>query len=190
MDLAGRQMTNRAYPAARLFQNLNNGTVNFTLLVKAPTLEDCCIISEHPIYTTELRVYRWDSAEPVQSPQDLVGQRVITMLGYSYGQLKHFIGNPVNHITHYATDTHQSAFAMLAVKRADYLLDYKGPSEEIQKSHPITGVTFDILEEVPIYIVLNKSLPDAAALMTKLEEIITTLDVETTLNFLDHADER
>ncbi len=170
-------MTSATYPAARLFQRLHSGSVTFTLLVNAPQLEACCITSRKPIYSTTIRVYRWQSEAAVTSPSDLIGKRIITLRGYSYGQLKHVLEDPVNRIIRYATDTHRSAFSMLAVKRAHYLLDYAGPAEEILQAQPIPGVTYDTLTTVPIYIVLNKNVPNAEDLMQHLETIAESVDI-------------
>ena len=55
---AGVPWHGKAYPAGRLFEHLRNGTAEFSMLVKAPVLQECCLVSQRPVAKTELRIYR------------------------------------------------------------------------------------------------------------------------------------
>lgn len=159
------------YPAKRLFNNLRKGVSNFSILVRAASLQDCCIFSKEPVTSTELRVYRLSSAPPIQNKQDLIEKRVITILGYSYGELGRFIRNKDNHIEIFNAPNHQSAFAMLEHKRAEYVLDYTGPSIEVLTEKPITGIQDHVLSQLNVYLILNKNYPNAQEVMDKLETL-------------------
>lgn len=167
-----------SYPASRMFRNLQDGTSQFSMLVRAPVLEECCLFSQKPVAVAEIRVYRRSGAAPIRSQSDLVGKRVISIRGYSYGGLAAFLGDPANRITHEPTQSHASAFRMLAGARADYLIDYAGPAQEVLAAEPIEGIVFDVLNRQEVYLVLSKRYPDADAVMTKLETIADTLDLE------------
>lgn len=45
------------YPAARMFQTLDDGIANFAVLPNSSILDECCIVGKMPIVSTELRVY-------------------------------------------------------------------------------------------------------------------------------------
>jgi polar amino acid transport system substrate-binding protein len=166
----------KSYPAGRMFENLRNGTSEFSILVKTPALQDCCVLSTRPVASTELRIYSSVEAAPIPSREALVGKRVITILGYSYGGLMAFIEDPKNRIINNAAQTHESAFAMLERGRADYLIDYTGPASEVLAIKPNKNLKFSSLDRLDAYLVLSKKRPDAAPLMVRLEAIADTLN--------------
>ncbi|WP_428609802.1 substrate-binding periplasmic protein [Sedimenticola sp.] len=175
---AGIPWHSTPYPAKRLFSNLKQGVSNFSMLVRAASLESCCLFSQQPVTHTELRVYRLADAAPITDKEALKGKRVITIHGYSYGGLGRFIRDPANNIEIINTPRHESAFAMLAHQRADYLLDYTGPSMEVLAAEPIPGIENHILTTLNVYLVLHKDYPDAEQVMKKLDAIAQELNRE------------
>ena len=171
------------YPALRLVKNLQDGTTNFSMLVRHPMLLDCCIYSKDPIDVEEILVYRTGDKAPVKTRAGLAGKHVIVITGYSYGGLADYLKDPLNKITPVVAASHQSAFDMLVAKRADYLLDYIGPATETLAQHePIAGLSDEVLDSTPLYLVLSKSYPDAERVMVSLEEIYRSLDKSTQLS--------
>jgi len=179
---AGIAWTAKTYPASRLFSYLQNGTAEFAMLVKAPSLQACCLFSRKPVATAEIRAYRRAGTAPAKSREDLAGKQVIAIRGYSYGGLATYLGDPQNRITVHDTQTHASAFRMLANARADYLLDYAGPAGEVLAAEPIEGIGFDVLSRQDVHLVLTKNYPGAPQLMQRLEAIVATLDVEALMS--------
>ena len=175
---AGLPWHGRGYPAARLFERLGSGGAQFSMLVKSAALEACCLLSRKPVAATELRVYRKAGTPSVGRREELAGKTVITIRGYSYGGLLEFILAPANRVVHSATGRHDSAFAMLAAGRGDYLLDYPGPAAEVLADHPIAGLESDLLSRLDIHLVLSRGYPDAAAVMARLEAIADTLNAD------------
>lgn len=175
---AGIPWRARGLPAARLFEYLRDGQTDFSILVKGGTLEKCCLISRRPVAGTELRVYRRKGHRPVTSREDLAGKEVITIHGYTYGTLLSFIKDPANRIGNNGTVSHESAFAMLERGRADYLLDYAGPAQEVLADHPIHDLEYDIIERLDVHLVLNRTYPDAESVMNRLEAIAETLKID------------
>lgn len=165
------------YPAARLFTNLQNGTTSFSILVKATSLEKCCIFSRQPIYSTGLNVYYLAGSPPVRSRDELAGKNIIIIRGYSYAGLLNFITDPASHIEAEVAGTHKAAFEMLVAGRADYVLDYASAAGMILAASPIPGLRSNQIDRLDIHLVLSKAYPDAGNLMVKLEEIAKTLDV-------------
>ncbi len=180
---AGIPWRARGLPAARLFEYLSDGQTDFSMLVKGPALEKCCLVSKRPVAGTELRVYRRKGLAPITTRQGLAGKEVITVHGYSYGDILAFIRNPANRVGNNGTVSHESAFAMLERGRADYLLDYAGPAEEVLADHPIKDLEFDVVDRLDVYLILSRTYPDAPAVMARLEAIAETLRVEGVSKF-------
>ncbi len=173
----GREWIAKPYPANRMFQKLETGESNFSMLVRAPRLFDSCIFSTQPVVSTELRVYRSEGSSPIGSKEDLKGEKVITIRGYSYGKIGKYLRDTENNVVIFEAARHEAAFGMLANGRAKYLLDYKGPSEEVLQDNPIPGVASDTLKKLGVYLVLSKTYPDASKFMEKMEKTANTIDV-------------
>lgn len=178
---AGIPWQGRAYPAARLFKYLQDGTSQFSILVKAPALQACCLFSRSPVATAEIHAYHLADRAPPRKLDDLAGKRVIVVHGYSYGGLLGFVNDERNRITVSAALTHESAFKMLERGRADYVIDYAGPGNEVLTQNPMPGVQSALLSRQDVYLVLSRTYPDAHKVMERLEQIVSTLDVEQIL---------
>lgn len=178
---AGIPWHGRIYPPARMFKYLQDGTAQFSMLVKVPTLQQCCLWSRRPVAVAELRVYRLGSRQPLKGRENLVGKSVIIVRGYSYAGLKDFIADGKNRITGHEAPTHAAAFRMLAQERADYLLDYAGPAAETIAADPVPGLQDETLSRQDVHLVLSRSYPDAERVMARLESIAETLDKESLL---------
>ena len=165
-----------SYPARRLFQNLENGTTTFAVMVHSPALVACCLLNRDPLYTTDLKTYYIGDKPPINSRSDLIGKRIITIRGYSYSGLITFIDDPQNRITNEIAPTHESAFQMLIYKRADYVLNYDSPASVTLAAHPIANLRQDTLERVRTHIALSKSYPDAEKVMERFEVILKTIN--------------
>ena len=181
MERAGLPWHAVPYPAKRLFDNLRNGTTNFSILVRSSLLENCCLFSRNPVYSTTLNVYYIGDKPPITSKENLAGKKIITIRGYSYAGLIKFISDPANRIINEVAGTHRAAFEMLKGKRADYVLDYAPAAEDILAESPIGDIRSNPINQLDIFLVLSKSYPDADKLMMKLEGIVETLDVDEIL---------
>ncbi|WP_448191019.1 substrate-binding periplasmic protein [Azospirillum sp. sgz301742] len=175
---AGIPWHGKDYPAARMFTYLRDGTAQFSMLVKAPALQECCLLSKNPVTSSEIRVYRAADKPPILSNEDLAGKRVITIRGYSYGGLLNFITDPRNAVTNHSAIKHDAAFSMLEAGRGDYLLDYTGPATEVLAAHPIAGIQSDVLSRQDVFLVLSRSYPEAQVVLSRLEAIMATLDID------------
>lgn len=180
-EKAGIPWHGRSYPAARMFEKIQDGTAQFSMLVRAPSLEACCLISTKPITGTELRAYRTGDHPAVRTKEDLTGHSVILIRGYSYAGLNDYLKDPANHISVSVASTHEAAFGMLGLGRGDYVIDYTGPATEVLAATPIANVKYDVLSRMDVYLVLSKSYADAAAVISRLEALGATLDTAALL---------
>lgn len=177
LNKAGIPWHAKTYPANRLFKYLQDGTSNFSILVQAPALQECCIFSRKPILAIELRAYWLGNKTPITNRNQLIGKSVITIRGYSYGGLRDFINDPENRITLNEASTHQAALQMLLRKRADYLIDYTGPADEVVAAAQTKEIESSTLSRENVHLILAKSYPDAPKVMARLEAITSTLDI-------------
>lgn len=175
----------KGYPAGRMFEVLRGGQARFSMLVGAPTLKDCCLLSKAPVASTELRIYHSASVAPVRNRNDLVGKNVILIRGYSYAGLRDFVSDEKNGITSHVAATHEAAFTMLARGRSDYVLDYVGPATEVLGGGSAGSLQSEKISQLDIYLVLAKSYPDAEAVMARLEAIAENLDRDTLIKVSD-----
>lgn len=167
------------YPAARMFETLRNGTANFSMLVKSPALEQCCVVGRKPVAGTELRVYHGVGKPAIRSRDDLRGKSVILIRGYSYGGLLAQLTAPDSGVAVQSAVSHQVAFDMLERGRADYLLDYSGPAREILAARPGLDLRHETLERLDVYLVLWRGYPNAEATMARLEAIADELNLDS-----------
>lgn len=171
----------QSYPAGRMFEALRVGRANFSMLVDSPALRECCLLSKKPVAGTELRVYGAPEAAPIRSREDLAGKNVILIRGYSYAGLRDFVADERNRMSSHMAATHLDAFRMLAHGRADYVLDYVGPANEIMAAQPNEPLVSYVLSRVDVYLVLSKAYPQAEAVMARLEAIADDLPKEAVL---------
>jgi sporulation protein YlmC with PRC-barrel domain len=167
----------KSYPAVRLFKQFQEGRPQFSMLVKAPALQACCLWSKKPVTTAEISVYRLADKPPVKTLEEMRGKQVITIRGYSYGGLRDFINDEKNRISNSESPSHTAAFRMLASGRADYLIDYAGPAAEILSTEPMHNIRSAVLLRQEVYLVLAKSYPEADMVMARLESIAGSLDI-------------
>lgn len=165
-----------SYPASRLFNNLDNGTTTFAVMVRSPALLNCCLLSKDPLYSTELKAYYIGDKPPIKSRNDLIGKRIITIRGYSYSGLITFINDPQNRIANEIAPTHEPAFDMLLAGRADYVLNYETSASVALNARPIANLRQDTVDRVETYIVLSKKYPNAEKVMETLEVILKNIN--------------
>lgn len=158
----------RVYPAPRLYANLVNGKTQVFIGIKnAPVYKDKVLYGQTPVSNAELGVYSI-AAPSVKTSKDLIGKSVIVVRGYAYGGLIDFLKDPRNKIQLMDTTTHQSALKMLEGKRGEYLLDYTATINEILKFSPNPKLKLSVLSNIPLYLIVSKSTPQAQKLLDKL----------------------
>lgn len=165
----GLNWREEALPAARMFSSLKSGEANFSMLVKAPALQECCLFSRQPVAGTELRVFWRQGTAPIVRREDLAGKSLLVILGYSYGDMAAFLADGKNAIHRTSAVKHQAAFEMLAQGRGDYLLDYAGPAREVLAARPIPDIQSAVLGRMDVHLVLSRQYPDAEGVMNRLE---------------------
>ncbi|MFL0800514.1 MAG: transporter substrate-binding domain-containing protein [Agarilytica sp.] len=162
-------------PVTRMLRNLKNGTANFSVIVKTPSIDDCCISSQLPAHRIQLGVFRRPETAKLTSIEELNNKKLIVLHGYRYSDLGAYLEDEKNNIEKVVAPSHRSAFSLLAAKRADYLLDYDGPAVRSEGESLQVITQFDVLRELDLHIVLNRSYPNAEEVMKTFEKIVLGL---------------
>lgn len=161
----------RSYPAPRMFKYLQQGEAQFSMLVRTGQLQDCCLYSRKPVATAEIWIYGIGDQPRLRTQAELAGKSVITVHGYSYGGLVEFLADPANRVRNNVAQSHEAAVRMLVNRRADYLIDYRGPASEVLGMTPVPGLWGQVLSRQEIFLVLSRGYPDAERLMARLEAL-------------------
>ncbi len=168
---AGIQWKDAPVPVYRMYSYLETKPEYFSILIKTPYIEKCCITSKVPVFYLELGVYRKPTTSPISALQELTSNSIITIEDYNYGTVRPFLSDTKNNITIHPAKTHQSAYSMLKANRAPYLLDYRGPADKIKEEKEKHGIQYDVLEKLKLYLIFNKDYPDVENLINELEKI-------------------
>lgn len=174
--LSGSAWVNEPVPIFRMYQYLNSGRANFSVLIKMAKLEACCVTSEEPVYLMQLGVYHLPGAAPVDSLGGLIGKSLIVINTYGFGTVRPFLLDPESHITVLPALSHVSAFSMLEAGRAEYFLDYLGPAKKVYDEKQKNDIRYTVLKQYGLFIVLRKDYPDAQSTANFLGDIYRSLD--------------
>jgi polar amino acid transport system substrate-binding protein len=175
---AGLSWQGAAYPAPRLIKGLQDGSFNFSMLVRMPALDECCLYSAEPVIVQEPRVYFLAGTPPVSSKEDLAGHSLIVVNGFTYAGMIAYFRDPANQVGLEVAETLDSAFRMLAAGRAEYLLSYEANARDSLAYRPIANLESRVIGRTPVYLVLARSYPDAAATLGRLERLVKAMNIQ------------
>ncbi|MGP0172076.1 substrate-binding periplasmic protein [Pseudomonas sp. NCHU5208] len=178
LEEAGYQAEFRAYPSARLYNGLRDGSVQ--LWVGAPgkaELAGHTLESRHLLGEVVLNLYfRPDTPAP-RLPDDLQGSSLILITGYSYWQcINRWLQDPAWAITQHRTASHTAAVEMLMLRRADYLLDYQAPIEQAKHELNMTELPFVEVQRLPLRLIYSGHAAGAERLRDDLDRVYQKLE--------------
>ncbi|MGM0418235.1 MAG: substrate-binding periplasmic protein [Thermodesulfobacteriota bacterium] len=175
-DNAGLEYSISGYPPKRLYVNLAKGKVDVWMGTKGVEVyEGKTFVVEEKITDIFLRVFTTGKTQGIKKVQDLNNKRIITILGYNYGGFVKYLDNPENNIRTDQSSTHELAFKKLKAGRADYLLDYKYPSDAVLKDMDIPDLKWDDIKTIGIYIFVSKKAENAEEIFEKISKSVEQL---------------
>lgn len=178
-----------AYPTKRLYHNLKNGNTELFLGIKgSPEYDDHVLYSEAEISQIQMRIYAIGNIPLPSRKEDINNHRIITLRGYSYGGLISYFTDPKNNINVTSTSSHRSSFLMLKDRRADYVINYKHPSNAALKNLDIPGLKYSSFYNAKIYFIVSKKLPNAKEILNKLEQAYLELVALGELEYIENND--
>jgi polar amino acid transport system substrate-binding protein len=159
------------YPTKRLYRNLGNGETELFLGIKgSPEYDKNVLYSSTAISQIQMRIYAVGDTPLPKTKEDINNHKIITMRGFGYGGLVSYFSNPTNNIEVTSTSKHRSSFLMLKDKRADYVINYKKPSETALASLEIPSLKYTNFYDAKVYFIVSKAVPDAKEVLMKLEQ--------------------
>lgn len=166
------------FPPKRLYANFAEGT---TQLLMGSTgnavIESNALVSPAPIGENLIELYSLLPATKIPaSIAELEGKSVIIILGYSYaGILDVLKGKNVEYLT---AANHEAAFQMLGAGRAPYVLGYQGVGDPGIKAAGLSKVNSKAMKAINIYLQIQKSTPNAQAILEKCTKALAELQAE------------
>ncbi len=176
MKEAGYAWDAASYPTERMAKYLARGEIH--LWVGSPSLpafKGTTLVGATELMKIVMRSYFINDTSPIRARADLRGKKVIILNGYGYGGWINFIKEPANKVSYSETNTHESAFRMLKAGRADYLLDYKRPSDKVLRKIPVPGLAHSDITAFGVHFVVSKKAPAAGKLLENLENAYNRL---------------
>ena len=175
LQSAGLAYRMEGFPARRLYRNLAAGESQFWVGVKnVPEYEGKVLYSEQPVYSLHLRLYRLPGTPEIRQLSALQTQRLIVIRGYSYGGLLEPLKQRPMGLQWKDANTNYKALEMLQLRRGDYLLSYAEPIEQLLQQRP-QKLEHEVLQELPMYLVLSRAPPHAESLMARLNQVASDM---------------
>lgn len=169
-DRAGIEYIFAGYPPKRLYSNVGKGTTQIWMgTLGVEEYEGKTLVSPKIMAVISLHVFSMDKRTPLPSSiEELKGKSIITIFGYNYGGIIKFLEDPANKIVLESARTHESAFMMLNLNRAEFVLDYIEPASEALSKYKLQDLAHAPITVLPLYIHVSKTLPDAQQIMDKI----------------------
>lgn len=178
------------YPTKRLYRNLGLGETDLFLGIKgSPEYDDNVLYSKIAISQIQMRIYAIGDTPLPSVKEDINGHKIITMRGYGYGGLVEYFEDSDNNIEVTTTSEHRSSFLMLKKKRADYVINYKHPSETALADLTIENLKYTNFYDAKVYFIVSKETPNAQEIMDKLEQAYLDLVDKNELEYIINDDE-
>ena len=178
LEHAGYRAELRSYPSARLYNGLQDGSVQVW-----PGAPGKAELREHTLETHTrlgeivLNLYfRRDTLMP-RLPEDLRSRGVIMISGYTYWQpVNEMLNDPQLAVEQHRTGTHTAALEMLQRRRGDFLLDYQTPVEQARKRLGMSELPYLELQRIPLKLIVSSHAPGAEALRDALDRAYAELE--------------
>ena len=158
-------------PPNRMVQNLIAGKGHVWNGVILPALKEHVHIGTVKLTPITLAVFsHFDTVEKLKFPADFKNKSLIIIRGYGYGGYLDFLKKQNLNITFHETRNHESALKMMQANRAQFLLDYVEPLEEVTRTMPIEKIYLNKLNSLDTFFMVSKKLLDGEIILKKLEE--------------------
>ena len=172
---AGIEYSAFELPNKRVKLYIEQGYIDFTTVIDSfisnPNL---FLKSDLPIYKVNLGAICLKSTHQISSLDHLKNLQLILMSGYTYGQDRILDDNNGFDIAMSAKN-HENAIKALTYKRGDCVLGYQSPFLVEEIKYPETDFYFYLINELPVYLYLNKNVPNAHSIMQTINESIYKL---------------
>ncbi len=162
-------------PPARLVKSLADGDVDVSLTpINFPEFIGKTLFSKRSAAQIILEAYNFRPFPKLSSLKDLSGKSVVLQQGFGYGGLVNYLRAPENRVTIAGiVPSAEVGMRMLEAGRADFLLHYRPAIRALSDSFDLQSLQATVLSNVPIHVVLSKSVPNSEALMARFDAAIS-----------------
>lgn len=177
---AGYQWTAMSLPAKRMAKMLTTGDIQLWIgLSTLPEFKGKTHVGKSVVKKLVFRAYTMGKSKPILNRDDLFGQTVLILRGYSYGGRINYIKNPSNQVKFIEFDSHEGAFKGLTLlsKRVQscFLLNYKHPSEIVFKSGQYRNIQYNDISSFDIHFVVTRKMENAKTFLFNIENAFLQL---------------
>lgn len=173
---AGYDIEWRSLPIDRIYLYLREGRVDVWMGSEGvPALSEWTLEPDFTFPPIRLHAYHLEETEPVSGMEELRGQDLILIRGYTY--LNRL--DPVTEAEETKVgqaSTHISALRMLEAGRGDYLLDFEAPVTEALETRPIPNITHSPVTTWKTTMVFSRRASGVETLVSDFEKAHSSLD--------------
>ncbi|MGB1237493.1 MAG: substrate-binding periplasmic protein [Pseudomonadales bacterium] len=165
-----------SYPTKRMIKYLIDGRVDLWVgLSTIPAFEGNTLVGDSEVEQITLQAFSLGNASPIKKREDLRGKNILILRGYSYGGWVSYIKNPANEISYTEVDTHAQGFKALRLKRAQFLLGYRGPAQKTLAKAPVYNLVAQTISAFSVRFVVSAKATAPQQLLDKLETAFKSL---------------
>ncbi len=149
--------------------NALDSSIDFSAIVApSPAQKKRFRTSQYPIYAVGLGVVRLHTTPPLSALNKLpqYNYLVLSETKFSYLQRRVEFSEQPNH--RYEVSNHQDAFRLILKGKYRYFLSYQLSAAELDNP----SLTFDLLEQQPVHLMLSHQHPAAARLMQRVDNLL------------------
>jgi len=165
----------RAMPTKRLFSSLKKGRIQIWCGIKINDLESKVWSGSEVLHHLTLNLYSLSKQINIVNKTDLIGKKIILLLGYNYGGWGTYIRNKTNAVNFIDVKSHDDALRLLKTGRYQYLLNYRAPMNIALNKLPTPKLQHQTLSELPIVFNVTKNMKDSEELLTRLDSSLSKL---------------
>lgn len=171
LERAGFHARFRGLPSARLYAALKDGTVDvWPGAPGKPELLTDTLEGRETLAQISLNLYHRPDTPPPDVPQSLAGRGVIVIGGYNYWPaVNQMLHDPQLDIRLHRASNHASALEMLQHRRADYLLDYQIPVNQLLQRLGLPALPYETIHQMPIRFIVSRHADNSRNIINALD---------------------
>ena len=156
-------------PTRRMLLEIKKNSIDLGMLTPSQVANpDDYLFSESVFGCVELYAY-WipEVAPAIKQLSDLDNQRLVLINGFQYASVRDKV-EPKGVV---GVEGHSRALQALKLKRADYLLGFERAINALLEDEPALSIEKLKIMQYPIFLVLNRSYPDAENLINRIDKV-------------------
>lgn len=177
---AGYDIRWQELPLSRIYLYLEHGTIDLWIgSAGVPTIAPHVVETDFQPLRIRLMAYYMNGTPPVRGLDDLLGESLILIRGYTYWNLlESHRAKGQDLIT--VAPGHGAGLQMLELRRGRYLIDFQHPVDEVLQHSPVAGLERSLLLEWPLTLILSRKTKNVDAVVDAFNESYRALEQHRT----------